>query len=84
MDTYTITCTSPSDRAETRTGTLNALRGWLIDEAHRWDWNLEGLQDTADALNDGEPLPDATAAEVAQIASQVWDEHPNHIAVTPA
>lgn len=84
MSIYTITCKAHNHpgRPETNTGTLNELRAWLIEEATRWDWNLEGLHDTADAIYDDEPLPEATIDEVQEIAARVWDEHPRHITIS--
>ena len=45
--------TNARSRAEDRIDTLGNLRAWLIDQAHRYDWNLEGLQDLADSIENG-------------------------------
>lgn len=68
-------------RAEDRIDTLGNLRAWLIDQAHRHDWNLEGLQDLADSIENG-MAPPATPDEVVSIAAQVWDESPSNVYLT--
>lgn len=80
MSTYTITFKTPNNRAENIVGTLNDIRAKLIDEAFRWDWNLEGWQDLAEAVEDGTADP-ATTEEIIALASTVWDMPANHISI---
>lgn len=73
--------TNARGRVEDRIDTLGNLRAWLIGEAHRYDWNLEGLQDLADSIENGS-APPAVPDEVVSIAAQVWDESPSNVYLT--
>lgn len=67
-------------RAEEHTGTLNDIREWLINEAFRWDWSLEGYQDLADNVLDGTAEP-ATEEEIINLAADLWDMPAKHITI---
>lgn len=67
-------------RAEERTGTLNEIREWLINEAFRWDWSLEGRQDLAGNVMVG-TADTATEEEVINLAADLWDMPAKHITI---